>query len=287
MGFVFGRGETRRCDTWGMTPFPKSPYRVEPGTRIALSAHDHNASEGMNRAAGIAALEVEVERLYDLQALLWAENRRAVLVVFQGIDTSGKDGVIRSVFTGLNPQGCRVASFRAPSEEELAHDFLWRYHARCPRIGEIGIFNRSHYESVLVERVKKLAPESAWRERYERINEFERLLTQCGTTVLKFFLHIGRDEQKARLEARLRDPRKNWKLSPTDFEDRRLWGDYEAAFEEMLSRCSTEHAPWYIVPADRKWMRNLVVCRVLVGLLENLGMQWPTARIDLSKYKVE
>ncbi len=222
-----------------------------------------------------------------MQEALWAENRHKVLVVLQGMDTSGKDGTIRHVFEGVNPLGVRVAAFKAPTEEELEHDFLWRVHPKVPGRGEMVIFNRSHYEDVLVARVQKLVPPAVWRQRYDQINDFERLLADTGTTVLKFFLYISKDEQKERLQARLDDPQKQWKFRKGDLVDRALWDEYLEAYEEALSRTSQKHAPWYVVPADKKWYRNLVVATVLVKALEDLNIQIPEAEEDLKGIVIE
>jgi PPK2 family polyphosphate:nucleotide phosphotransferase len=207
--------------------------------------------------------------------VLWAESKHALLIVLQALDAGGKDGAIRHVFRGVNPQGCQVTSFKVPTEEELDHDFLWRIHKATPRRGYIGIFNRSHYEDVLVVRVRNLAPESVWQQRYEQINQFEKLLAETGTTILKFFLYISKEEQRERFEARLQDPRKNWKFSMGDVEDRGYWGDYMRAYEDALSRCSTPWAPWHIIPANHKWYRNLVVSQIIVEALDKLDMHYP------------
>jgi PPK2 family polyphosphate:nucleotide phosphotransferase len=222
-----------------------------------------------------------------LQEALWAEHKHKVLIVLQGMDTSGKDGTIRHVFEGVNPLGVRVASFKAPTPEELDHDFLWRVHPRVPGRGEMVVFNRSHYEDVLAVRVKRLAPPGVWRARYDQINDFERLLADTGTVILKFFLHIDKDEQKERLQARLDDPAKRWKFRRGDLDDRRLWPDYMAAYEEALSRTSQKHAPWYVVPANKKWYRNLVVATVLVEALEGLEIQIPEPEEDLKDVVIE
>ncbi len=206
---------------------------------------------------------------------MWAQGEHALLIVLQALDAGGKDGVIRHVMSGVNPQGCQVTSFKVPTEEELEHDYLWRIHKATPRRGYIGIFNRSHYEDVLVVRVHNLVPEDVWQQRYEQINHFERLLADSGTTILKFFLYISKDEQKERFEARLRDPRKNWKFSVKDVKERGYWDDYVRAYEDALGRCSTPWAPWYIVPANRKWYRNLVISQAIVETLEKLDMHYP------------
>ncbi|MFP5288062.1 MAG: polyphosphate kinase 2 family protein [Thermoanaerobaculia bacterium] len=265
-------------------------YRVEPGQRVRLAELDAGSTaafDGKKKDAESEAFPKLNERLEELQELLWAERRHKVLVVLQGMDTSGKDGTIRHVFDGVNPQGVQVASFKAPTEEELGHDFLWRVHSKVPGRGEMVIFNRSHYEDVLVVRVQHLAPEEVWRPRYRQINDFERLLAETGTTILKFFLHIDKDEQKERLQARLDDPTKRWKFRKGDLDDRALWDDYVAAYEEALEKTSTEHAPWYVVPANKKWYRNLVVATVLVDTLEKLGMKHPEVEEDLAGIVIE
>ena len=262
-------------------------FRVKPGGKIDLSDFDPGSTPGFShKDAGERLLELN-DRLETLQEALWAEHRHKVLVVLQGMDTSGKDGTIRHVFEGVNPLGVRVAAFKAPTQEELEHDFLWRVHARVPGRGEMVIFNRSHYEDVLVARVQKLVPPEVWQARYGQINDFERLLADTGTTILKFFLHISKDEQKERLQARLDDPQKQWKFRKGDLVDRALWDEYIKAYEEALSRTSQKHAPWYIVPADKKWYRNLVVATVLVKALEDLKIQIPKAEEDLEGIVIE
>ncbi len=227
------------------------------------------------------------QRLHAQQNLLWAEQDRRVLVVLQGMDTSGKDGTISHVFEGVNPLGVRVTAFKAPSQEELEHDFLWRVHQKVPAAGEIGIFNRSHYEAVLVERVHDLVPANVWKARYSQINDFERLLAESGTSVLKFFLYIDRDEQRRRLLERLADPEKRWKFSASDLEDRKRWDAYVAAYEEAITRTSTSVAPWFVVPANKKWYRNLVVASVLVKTLEGLQLHYREPAIDLREVEIE
>jgi PPK2 family polyphosphate:nucleotide phosphotransferase len=257
-------------------------YRVPSGTPVDLAQHDADArGEYRDKKAAKAELDLQRERIRELQERLYAESRRSLLVVLQAMDTGGKDGAIKHVFNGVNPQGCRVWSFKQPSAEELAHDFLWRYHRRVPGRGMITIFNRSHYEDVLIVRVKDLVPETVWRQRYGAINDFERMLTLEGVVVLKFFLHISRDEQKRRLQSRLDNPAKRWKFSSDDLRDRALWNQYQAAYEDVLARCSTEHAPWHIVPANRKWYRNLVVARTIADTLEALDPRHPEAEEGL------
>jgi PPK2 family polyphosphate:nucleotide phosphotransferase len=223
----------------------------------------------------------------DLAYRLYAENRRAVLVVLQGMDTSGKDGTIRTVMTGVNPQSFQIATFKQPSPEELDHDFLWRIHKAIPRRGEIGIFNRSHYEDVLIVRVHKLITEEQWRGRYHIINEFEKLLAEGGMTFVKCFLHISKDEQRERLQKRLDNPNKRWKFSKGDLAERKLWDDYQRAYEDALTNCNTKHAPWHIIPSDRKWYRNLVVSQILRETLESLDPQFPSAEPGLENIIVE
>ncbi len=252
------------------------PILVPPGTPVDLTGYDPDyTGDYRDKGAAEAALKRNVKRLQELQEVLWAEGKHALLIVLQAMDAGGKDGTIKHVMRGVNPQGCQVTSFKVPSEEERDHDYLWRVHKATPRRGHIGIFNRSHYEDVLVVRVYGLVPEAVWQARYEQINHFEKLLTDTGTTILKFYLHISKEEQKQRFEARLRDPRKNWKFSMRDVEKRKDWDHYMRAFEDALSRCSTATAPWYIVPANRKWYRNLVVSQVIVETLEKLDMQYP------------
>jgi PPK2 family polyphosphate:nucleotide phosphotransferase len=216
-----------------------------------------------------------VERIGELQELLYAEHTRKVLIVLQGMDTSGKDGTVRKVLRETSPQGVRVVPFQKPTEVELAHDYLWRVHAQVPRRGELVVFNRSHYEDVLVVRVHSLVPKSVWKKRYEHINDFERMLTDEGTTILKFFLHISRDEQRERLQARLDDPTKRWKFEHGDLEERKFWDDYMRAYEDVLEKTSTSYAPWTIVPADRKFMRDFIVAGTVVKALEKLKMKYP------------
>jgi len=251
---------------------------------VNLSDYDPGYS-GNYRSKGETKEELErkVERLRELQEVLWAESKHTLLVVLQAMDGGGKDGTIEHVMHGVNPQGCQVTSFKVPTAEELSHDYLWRIHKAVPRRGYIGIFNRSHYEDVLVVRVHNLVPEEVWQQRYDQINHFEKLLAAAGTTILKFFLYISKEEQKERFEARLRDPQKNWKFSIGDVEERGYWDDYMRAYEEALSRCSTPWAPWYIVPANHKWYRDLVVCQIIIEALEKLDMHYPPPLPDADK----
>ncbi len=270
-------------------PEPDYPrYRVEPGAGIRLADVDPDESEHFSKKKDVVPeLERNRERIAELQSRLYAENRRSVLLVLQAMDTGGKDGTIKHVFEGVNPQGCQVSSFKAPSAEEAAHDFLWRYHQHVPSRGMIGIFNRSHYEDVLVVRVKELVPEEVWRPRYQVINQFEHALTLSGVTVLKFYLHISKDEQKRRLESRLADPDKRWKFSANDIRERRHWDAYMGAFEEAISNTSTEHAPWYVVPANNKWYRNLVIARTIADTLEAMDPQYPAPEEGLDAVAID
>jgi len=262
-------------------------YRVEPGERVSLAAIDPDETEHYRKKKEVAKeLEKQRRRIQGLQARLYAENERGLLIVLQAMDTGGKDGTIKHVLSGVNPQGCRVSSFKAPSAEESNHDFLWRYHKSAPARGRIGIFNRSHYEDVLVVRVKDLVPEEIWRERYHQINDFERNLSNDGISVLKFFLHISKDEQKRRLQSRLENPDKRWKFSSADIKERAFWNDYQAAFEDAITNCSTEHAPWYVVPANKKWYRNLVVARTIADTLAAIDPQFPPAEKGLDLVEI-
>ncbi|RMG90428.1 MAG: polyphosphate kinase 2 family protein [Chloroflexi bacterium] len=227
------------------------------------------------------------KELAELQYRFYADGRFRLLIILQAMDAGGKDGTIRRVFQGVNPQGVRVTSFKVPSKEELAHDFLWRIHKAVPGNGMIGIFNRSHYEDVLVVRVHNLVPESVWRPRYEQINQFEKMLTETGTTILKFYLHISKEEQKQRFQERVDNPEKHWKFSHDDLKKRALWDAYMAAYEEALNRCTTPWAPWYVIPADQKWYRNLAIARVIVDTIKQLDPQFPPPEGDLSQVVIE
>lgn len=262
-------------------------YRVKPGHKVKLRSADAGDTSGINRGSAEEAVAQYAKELDELQNLLYAENRHALLVILQGMDAGGKDGTIRRVMGPLNPQGCRVTSFKAPSQTELSHDFLWRIHNAAPCRGEIGIFNRSQYEDVLIVRVKNLVPRSVWSKRYAQINDFEKILAANNVHILKFFLHVSKDEQLKRLKERLQDPTKHWKANPQDFEERKLWPQYMRAYEEALSRCSTSYAPWHIVPADRKWFRNLVVMQSVVHKLRELHMKYPQPLVDPSTIQCE
>jgi len=259
-------------------------FRVKPGAKVRLKNFDPARHWNPRDDPKLAkALAEDIGRMAELEVRLYAEHRRSLLIVLQGIDASGKDGTIKHVMSGLNPQSCRVHSFKKPVGEEAEHDFLWRIHRALPGKGEIGIFNRSHYEDVLVPRVHQLVPKEVWKQRYEQINHFEQEVAENGTEILKFFLHISKDEQRRRFQERLDDPSKHWKLSLPDFEERRLWGAYQKAFEDMLSRCSTPWAPWHVVPANHKWFRNYVVAGTIVDKLEEMDPQFPPVAIDVSK----
>jgi PPK2 family polyphosphate:nucleotide phosphotransferase len=260
---------------------------VEPGSKIRVADVDPGETHGYTKAGSASELEKGLERLGDLQDRLWAEEKHPILVVLQGIDTAGKDGSIKHVMRAFNPMGCSVTSFKVPTPIEASHDYLWRVHQNTPGKGEIEIFNRSHYEDVLVVRVHNFVPKTVWQRRYDQINAFERLLTDEGTTIVKFFLHIDRDEQKARLQSRIDDPTKNWKFKLGDLDERKLWDDYMAAYEEVLRRCSTDAAPWYVIPANRNWFRNLAIAEILADALDDLKPTYPTPKEDLSKVVVE
>ena len=250
---------------------------MKPDRALSLDAFDPGSIEGApgNRADTEAVLPALQERLADLQDRLWAEARRSLLVVLQALDAGGKDGTIKHVFRGVNPQGCRVQSFKEPTHLELAHDFLWRVHRAVPRAGEIGIFNRSHYEDVLITRVHGTITAAECRERYELINSFEALLAHGGTTVIKLFLHISKAEQRKRFDSRLHEPAKRWKFQPSDLAERERWDDYQAAYTEALAATSTATAPWYVIPANHKWFRNWAVSRVLIDTLERIDPHYP------------
>ena len=262
--------------------------RVKPGSKVSLKKIDPADTGSYATAEEVEdLLQKQREELARLQHLLYAENRRSLLIVLQGTDTSGKDGTIRHVMSGMSPLGVEVHAFKAPNEEELAHDFLWRVHRRTPPRGFIGIFNRSHYEDVLVVRVHDLVPRKVWKTRYAQINQFERILVENGTTILKFFLHISKDEQKQRLQERLNDPTRHWKLSLKDVEERGYWAAYRKAYEAALSRCSTPWAPWHVIPADHKWYRNLLVAETVVQTLRDFRLEYPPPSVDLSKIVIE
>lgn len=266
---------------------PRDRWRVTEGRAPHLDRIDTRSSAGTGGKSETAPETASlITELAELQARLWAEARRSVLLVLQAMDAGGKDGTIRKVFTGVNPQGVQVASFKQPSPEELAHDFLWRIHRRVPAAGEIGVFNRSHYEDVLIVRVEQLVKEEVWRKRYGQIREFEELLTENGTTVIKVFLHISKDEQKERFEARLEQPSKRWKFSEADLDVRKKWDQYQDAYAAAIRETSTKSCPWYVVPADRKWYRDWAVLQILTRTIADLDPQYPDPPEGLEKIEV-
>jgi PPK2 family polyphosphate:nucleotide phosphotransferase len=268
-----------------MSAVKPTRWQVKPGTPARLDRIDTKSTPGAprTREACEALLPAVFDRLGPLHDRLWAERKRSVLLVLQAMDTGGKDGTIKGVLRGLNPQGVRVASFKAPTEIELAHDFLWRVHQATPAQGELGVFNRSHYEDVLIVRVHDIVPKRVWRQRYDLINGFEELLTAAGTTVVKVFLHISKDEQARRLQARLDDPTKRWKFNPDDLAERAYWDEYMKAYEDAITRTSTKHAPWHVVPADKKWYRNWAVATIVTNVLESLDPEYPPPPKDYDK----
>lgn len=263
-------------------------WKVKEDTNVRLKDYDPDfISKGIERSSVEDELQRLGEDLSDLQELMAAAQHQSLLMILQGMDTSGKDGTIRHVFNRINPQGCYVHAFKAPTEEELAHDFLWRAHKATPRKGFLAIFNRSHYEDVLIVRVHNLVPESVWSRRYEEINHFEKLLANNNTIILKFFLHISYDEQERRLLAREQDIDKAWKISADDWVERRYWDDYQRAYEDALSKCSTEEAPWYIVPANHKWYRNLAVAHLLVETMSKYKDEWKSQLEERGRKELE
>jgi PPK2 family polyphosphate:nucleotide phosphotransferase len=265
-----------------------SPFRVKPGAKPSLRDLDpRDTGSFRDKDSAAPRTKEDSKVINDLQDRLYAEGKRALLVVLQGTDTAGKDGTVRGVFNETGPLGVSVTAFKRPSEDELAHDFLWRAHLACPRRGFIGIFNRSHYEDVLVARVRKLAPASEIEARYEQINAFEKTLSENGTTILKFMLHISKDEQAERLQARLDEEKSRWKFNPGDLEDRKLWDDFQAAYELMLHRCSTAWAPWHVIPADRKWARNAIIASIVRSTLEHMNPQYPKPAWNPKDYKIQ
>ena len=264
-------------------------HQLQPGQSVDLAAIDTRAAAyySGNRETAKAEFRSLRDQFIDIQAVLYAENKQKLLIVLQAMDAGGKDGTIRNITKGVNPQGVRVISFKVPSKEEMAHDFLWRIHKAVPAEGVIGIFNRSHYEDVLVVRVHNYVPEAVWRPRYEQINHFEKLLADTETTILKFYLHISPQEQKERFQARLDDPSKHWKFSLEDLEKRKFWGDYMAAYDEMLERCTTAAAPWHVIPADQKWYRNLAIMRIIIATLQKMNPQYPAPEEDIEGVVIE
>lgn len=262
---------------------------VKPGSKVNLRKIDPADESGFKKGKekALQRLKMLTQKLESLQEVLYGQHRHKILMILQAMDTGGKDGVVRHVFEGVNPQGVRVVSFKVPTQEEQDHDYLWRAHKQTPAKGEIVVFNRSYYEDVLIVRVHELVEKHVWEKRFDHINDFERMLTDEGTTILKFFLHIGLDEQKKRLQARLDDPAKNWKFNIGDLSERKRWDDYMEAYEEALGKTSTSWAPWRVIPANRKWYRNLMICETLVRTLEKLHPQYPKADFDPKEIHVE
>ncbi len=262
----------------------RKQFLVKPGETLSLADIDPKETGGhVSNESAQPEIEQNVARMAELQALLYADGAQSLLVVLQALDAAGKDGVIRHLFTGMNPQGTSVFGFKQPSAEELAHDFLWRAHLRAPAKGQVVVFNRSYYEDVLVVRVHQLVPKAVWSKRYALIGEFENLLRHNGTRILKFFLHISPEEQLARFKQRLEDPARNWKISDADYSERALWTDYVAAYEEALSKTSRVDAPWYVIPADHKWFRNLAVSQIIASTMDEMGLKLPPTRVDLAQ----
>jgi PPK2 family polyphosphate:nucleotide phosphotransferase len=257
--------------------------RVAPGTRIRLKDFDPQfVDQHENKKSVLPKIEKLRQRMDELQFKLYAEQKRSLLICLQALDAGGKDGVVRHVIGSMNPQGCRVVGFKQPSPEELAHDFLWRIEQQVPKRGEVVIFNRSHYEDVLIARVHDLVPKKVWSKRYEQIDDFERRLVANGTHILKFFLHISKDEQLRRFGQRLDDPARRWKISEADYSEREYWASYEAAYEDALSKCSTSDAPWFVIPSDHKWFRNLAISQIIVETMENLDIQVPKPTVNIA-----
>jgi PPK2 family polyphosphate:nucleotide phosphotransferase len=261
-------------------------FRVEPGIRVKLNKIDPGfTGKHKNKAAAEAKLEQYTQKLRELQYLLYAEGKRSLLICLQAMDAAGKDGTINHVMWAMNPQGTRVRGFKNPSREEAAHDFVWRVHQYAPAKGEVVIFNRSHYEDVLVVRVHNLVPRDIWSKRYELINDFEQSLAENGTHIIKFFLHISADEQLRRFKQRIDDPARHWKISESDYQERPFWKDYQEAYEVALSKTSTRHAPWFVIPSNHNWFRNLAVSQILVEALESLGMKFPAPSVDIKEIR--
>jgi PPK2 family polyphosphate:nucleotide phosphotransferase len=265
-------------------------YWVRPGEKLDLEKVDAGEKalfKGKDKTDILPQFDELQDQLQELQKKLYAQNKHRILVVMQAMDTGGKDGCIKHVFSRIDPQGIHVRSFKKPSEEELSYDYLWRVHSKVPHKGELVIFNRSHYEDIIAVRVKKIFPDEVWKRRQRHVIEFERMLAEEGTTIVKIFLHISKAEQKRRLEARLADPAKHWKVNPDDLVDRAHWDDFMTAYEEVMAKTSTEFAPWYVVPADRKWYRNLCVARIMLDTLQKLDMEYPPISWDPKSIKIE
>ncbi len=261
-------------------------FRVRPGSKIDLSKINAGfKDEHESHEQALPEIEAYDQKLHDLQYLMYAEGEKSLLICLQGRDAAGKDGTINHVLTAMNPQGCTVTGFKVPSKEESAHDFMWRYHKATPEKGHVAIFNRSHYEDVLIARVHNLVPKSVWSKRYEHINNFEKLLADNGTHILKFYLHIDAEEQLERFKMRITDPARHWKISDGDYAERPYWDSYTAAFEAALSKCSTEHAPWFVIPSNHKWFRNLAISQIISEKLASLGMKFPAPSVDIDEIK--
>ncbi len=263
-------------------------FQIEPGSKVDLGKIDPDFTDKhADKASARKELDKHAKKLRELQYLLYAEGKRSLLICLQALDAAGKDGTINHVLGTMNPQGTRVHGFKVPSQEEAAHDFLWRIHRQTPAKGAVAIFNRSHYEDVLVVRVHKLVPKEVWSKRYDSINEFEKSLVENGTHIIKFFLHISPDEQLRRFKKRLDDPARHWKISETDYSEREFWSEYTKAYEDAIRETSTRHAPWYVIPANRKWFRNLAVSRIVVETLESLGMKFPEPAVNIDEMKTK
>ncbi len=262
-------------------------FVVEPGAKVRLEKIDPRFKDKHDESHKDATHEIQkhMERLAKAQYLLYADGSKSLLVVLQALDAGGKDGVVRHVFTAMNPQGTVVASFKQPSKIEAAHDFLWRAHLHTPAKGQVVIFNRSHYEDVLVVRVHKLVSEAVWSKRYDLINDFEQMLHENGTHILKFYLHISAEEQLERFAQRLDDPMRNWKISEADYSERKLWPEYMKAYEDAIEKTSTKHAPWYVIPSDHKWFRDLAISKILADTMEDMGLKLPPAEVDMAEIR--
>ncbi|HME73154.1 MAG TPA: polyphosphate kinase 2 family protein [Myxococcota bacterium] len=264
----------------------RKKFVMEPGAKVRLSKIDPSyTGKHESHEKALPEIQKHVARMDKLQYLLYADANQSLLVVLQALDAAGKDGVVRHVFSGMNPQGTSVFGFKQPSKDEAAHDFLWRAHLRTPEKGEVVIFNRSHYEDVLVVRVHKLVPKSVWSKRYELINDFEKLLTQNGTRILKFYLHISPEEQLARFRQRLEDPARQWKISEADYSERELWPKYEEAYEDQMAQTSTKHAPWYVVPSNHKWFRDLAVSQIIADTMSEMDLKLPPTRVNIAEIR--
>jgi PPK2 family polyphosphate:nucleotide phosphotransferase len=261
-------------------------FIVAPGSRVRLSAIDPSfTGSHLSHEKAEPEIRAQTERMDRLQYLLYADASRSLLIVLQGLDAAGKDGTVRHLFSGMNPQGVTVTSFKEPSKADLAHDFLWRVHSRAPGKGEVAVFNRSHYEDVLIARVHNLVARPVWSNRYELINAFEKMLADNGTRILKFYLHISPGEQLARFKQRLDDPMRQWKISDSDYTERALWPNYVEAYEDALSLTSTEWAPWYVIPANHKWFRNLAISHIVAAAMDGMGLQVPPPSVDLAQIR--